>query len=47
MASAVLWAEGAPPAPLVRGRAPSRVETAVITSVGYYGNVSAVVVSRR
>ena len=44
MASALAWIEGAVPAPLVRGRAPSRVRTAVVTAVGYYGNVSAVVV---
>lgn len=44
MASAVAWTEGAAPAPLVRGEAPSKVRTAVVTAVGYYGNVSAVVV---
>lgn len=44
MASALAWIEGAVPAPLVRGRAPSNVRTVVVTAVGYYGNVSAVVV---
>jgi 3-oxoacyl-(acyl-carrier-protein) synthase len=44
MAAAVLWAEGAPPAPLLQGEPPARVGTAVVTAVGYYGNVSAVVV---
>lgn len=46
MASAVLWLEGAPPAPLLHGRdAPPRVDHVVVTAVGYYGNASAVVVS--
>lgn len=44
LASAVAWLEGATPAPLVRGAAPRKVRTVVVTSVGYYGNVSAVVV---
>ncbi|MGF1468053.1 MAG: beta-ketoacyl synthase N-terminal-like domain-containing protein [Sandaracinaceae bacterium] len=46
LASAVLWVDGAPVGPLVRGRAPTAVRTAVVTAVGYYGNVSAVVVQR-
>lgn len=44
LAAAVAWIEGAPAAPLVRGGAPRQVKTVVVTSVGYYGNVSAVVV---
>jgi 3-oxoacyl-(acyl-carrier-protein) synthase len=44
MAAAVAWTEGAAPAPLVRGEAPSKLRTVVVTAVGYYGNVSAVVV---
>ncbi|MGE0792296.1 MAG: beta-ketoacyl synthase N-terminal-like domain-containing protein [Sandaracinaceae bacterium] len=48
MASAVSWIEGANVAPLASGSAaaPARVEHVVVTAVGYYGNVSAVVVSR-
>lgn len=45
MAAAVLWTEGAPVGPLVSGEAPARPRHVVVTSVGYYGNVSAVVVS--
>lgn len=44
MASAVRWIEGATPGPLVRGEAPAAVKTVVVTAVGYYGNVSAVVI---
>lgn len=44
MATAVLFIEGAPAGPLVRGEAPSAASIVVITSVGYYGNVSAVVI---
>lgn len=43
LASALAWIEGAAPAPLVRGEAPSKVDTVVVTAVGYYGNVSAAV----
>lgn len=43
MATALAWMEGAPVAPLVSGRAPERVRTVVVTAVGFYGNVSAVV----
>lgn len=44
MAAAVLFIEGAPVGPLVRGDVLEEVTTVVITSVGYYGNVSAVVI---
>ncbi len=44
MASALAWLEGAEPGPLVRGKRASRVRNVVVTAVGYYGNVSAVVV---
>lgn len=42
MASAVLWLEGAPVGPLFRGEV-GRPRAVVVASVGYYGNVSAVV----
>jgi 3-oxoacyl-(acyl-carrier-protein) synthase len=44
MAAAVTWVEGATPSPIVRGDAPTAVSTVVVTAVGYYGNVSAVVI---
>lgn len=45
MASAVTWIEGATPGPMVAAsEAPSKVKNVVVTSVGYYGNVSAVVI---
>jgi 3-oxoacyl-(acyl-carrier-protein) synthase len=45
LASALAWIDGAtvPAALVVRGAAPSSVRCAVVTAVGYYGNVSAVV----
>jgi len=46
LAQTLGWFEGAPIGPLVRGTVPSRVQTAVITSVGFYGNVSALVIER-
>jgi 3-oxoacyl-(acyl-carrier-protein) synthase len=46
MACAVAWVGGVPPAPLVSGRASADTKTVVVTSVGYYGNVSAVVIRR-
>lgn len=45
MASAVLWVEGTRPGPLLRGEA-GEVRNAVVVAVGYYGNVSAVVIGR-
>lgn len=44
MASAVAWIEGANVAPIVRGKARG-ARTIVVTAVGYYGNVSAVVIT--
>lgn len=38
--------DGVTPAPMVRGEAPADASTAVILSVGYYGNVSALVLRR-
>jgi 3-oxoacyl-[acyl-carrier-protein] synthase II len=56
MAAALAWLEGATPAPLVarcdaRGRAlgearPIRVRTVLVTSMGFYGNASAIVMRR-
>ena len=43
MATALAWLEGAEVAPIVSGRAPEQVRTVVVTAVGFYGNVSAVV----
>jgi 3-oxoacyl-(acyl-carrier-protein) synthase len=45
MATALAWIGGAPVAPLLRGAAPARVRKVLVLSVGFYGNVSAVVVS--
>lgn len=50
LASALAWMEGAAPTPIVSGgisgRAPGDLRTALVTSVGFYGNASAVVVRR-
>ena len=46
MAAVLAWMEGAPVGPMAVGEAPSRVATAVVLTVGYYGNVSAVVMRR-
>lgn len=43
VSAALEWLRGAPPSPLVVGQAKDRVRTVVVTSVGYYGNASAVV----
>jgi len=45
-AAALAWLDGAPLGPLVAGRAPERVDHVVVLTVGFYGNVSAVVISR-
>ncbi len=46
MATAMAWFEGAPVAPLVSGAQPKVVRHVVVTAVGLYGNVSAVVLKR-
>lgn len=46
MAAALAWLDGATPAPLLRGSAPARVDTVLVTAVGYYGNASALVLRR-
>jgi 3-oxoacyl-(acyl-carrier-protein) synthase len=46
MAAAVAWIQGVPPAPRISGRACAQVDVVVVVSMGYYGNVSAVVIKR-
>jgi 3-oxoacyl-(acyl-carrier-protein) synthase len=46
IAASLSWLAGAEAEPLVKGAAPPKVDTVVVTSVGYYGNASAVVVRR-
>lgn len=46
MAAALAWLDGSAPSCLVSGSAPAKVDTVLVTSVGYYGNASAVVVTR-
>jgi 3-oxoacyl-(acyl-carrier-protein) synthase len=43
MAAALAWIAGAKPGAMVVGRVPASVRTVVVTSMGYYGNASAVV----
>jgi 3-oxoacyl-(acyl-carrier-protein) synthase len=43
MATALAWLDGAPVAPLVSGKKPKTARTIVVTTVGFYGNASAVV----
>ncbi|MEO8799144.1 MAG: hypothetical protein ABI551_14745, partial [Polyangiaceae bacterium] len=46
MAVALGWMESGKPAPVVRGDAPSNVDTVLVTMMGFYGNASAVVMRR-
>ncbi len=46
MAAALAWLEGAVPTCIVAGDPPPKVETVLVTSLGYYGNASAVVMRR-
>jgi 3-oxoacyl-(acyl-carrier-protein) synthase len=46
MAAALAWFAGAPVSSLVSGTEPARVEHVLVTSIGYYGNASAVVLRR-
>jgi 3-oxoacyl-[acyl-carrier-protein] synthase II len=46
IAAALAWLDGAPPAVLLRGEAPREVRTVLVTSMGFYGNASAVIVRR-
>lgn len=47
MAAALAWMENGKPGPVVRGQAPAKVDTVVVTTMGFYGNASAVVLKRR
>ena len=48
MAASLAWLGGAavPNALVVRGTVPPAIRTVVVTSIGYYGNASAVVMRR-
>jgi 3-oxoacyl-(acyl-carrier-protein) synthase len=43
MATAMAWLQGVPPSPIVRGAVSRPLRTALVTSLGFYGNASAVV----
>lgn len=43
LAAGLSWMNGAPVAPLLQGEAPSSVRTVLVSTIGYYGNASAVV----
>ena len=46
MAAAIAWMDGVPVRTLVRGEAPSKVRTTLVTTLGYYGNATAMVMQR-
>lgn len=46
MSAALAWLGGTTPSTIVSGNPPTKVETVIVTSVGYYGNASAVVMKR-
>jgi 3-oxoacyl-[acyl-carrier-protein] synthase II len=46
MAAVLAWFAGAAPGPVLRGELSSRLETVLVTAVGYYGNVSAIVLKK-
>jgi 3-oxoacyl-[acyl-carrier-protein] synthase II len=46
MAAAVAWLNGVPTLPPLRGEAPHEVRHVLITALGYYGNVSAVILRK-
>jgi 3-oxoacyl-(acyl-carrier-protein) synthase len=46
LATGLAWLDGAPVAPVLCGRARGRLEHIVVTTVGFYGNVSAIVLGR-
>lgn len=46
LASALCWLTGAPAGPLLCGTRPAEVRDVLVMALGYYGNVSAVVMSR-
>ena len=43
LAAGLSWMNGAPVAPLLQGEAPATVRTVLVSTIGYYGNASAVV----
>jgi 3-oxoacyl-(acyl-carrier-protein) synthase len=43
MAASLAWLGGAPPSPIVRGAVSKPIRTVLVTSMGFYGNASAVV----
>jgi 3-oxoacyl-(acyl-carrier-protein) synthase len=46
MATAIAWMEGTRPTPIVRGTCREDIRTVLVTSMGFYGNASAVVMRR-
>ena len=46
MAAALAWLDGVAPSCIVSGQPPARPEHVLVTSLGYYGNASAVVMRR-
>jgi 3-oxoacyl-(acyl-carrier-protein) synthase len=46
LAASLAWFDGATPSPIVRGALPAAVRTVLCTSMGFYGNASAVVLRR-
>jgi hypothetical protein len=46
VAAALAWLDGSAAAPLARGRATSKLENVLVLSTGFYGNASAVIVTR-
>lgn len=47
LAGCLGWLEELPPRPLLRGQLTRPVRTALVMAMGYYGNVSALIVSKR
>lgn len=46
MAAAIAWMGGVPVRTLVRGDAPAKVRTTLVTTLGYYGNATAMVLQQ-
>jgi 3-oxoacyl-(acyl-carrier-protein) synthase len=46
VASTLAWLSGTPVGPLVRGAAPARLDHVLVLTVGFYGNCSALILSR-
>ena len=46
MGAALAWIESGKPTPIVRGKDPTKVDTVLVTSMGFYGNASALVLKR-